>query len=145
VDGVQGVARAAGVRILVEAPALPPITADIDKLTQALVNLLSNAVKFSPPESSIVLALCEQADSVVFSVTDRGPGIAAEDLGKLFQKFQQLEGSATRRSGGTGLGLAITKGIVGEHRGQISVRSEIGKGTTFAFTIPRARQTPAAA
>jgi two-component system sensor histidine kinase VicK len=107
------------------------------------VNLLSNAVKFSPRGSAIVLALREQADSLVFSVADRGPGIAAEDLGKLLQKFQQLEGSATRRIGGTGLGLAITKGIVGEHRGDISVQSEIGKGTTF--TIPRATQTPAAA
>jgi PAS domain S-box-containing protein len=145
VDGVQGVARTAGVEIRIEATAPPSITGDVDKLTQALVNLLSNAVKFSPRGSAIVLAIHEQARAVVFSVTDSGPGIAAEDLGKLFQKFQQLKESATRRTGGTGLGLAITKGIVGEHRGHISVRSEIGKGTTFTFTIPRATQAPAAA
>jgi two-component system phosphate regulon sensor histidine kinase PhoR len=75
---------------------------------------------------------------VVLHVRDRGPGITPENIPRLFQRFQQLDGSGARRVGGTGLGLVITKAIVEQHGGTISVESTIGQGSTFSIALPRA-------
>jgi adenylate cyclase len=80
----------------------------------------------------------DDGSAVSISVSDTGPGIHPDDITRLFQKFQQLDGSGTRRAGGTGLGLAITKGIVEEHGGTIAVESIVGEGTTFTLRLPRA-------
>ena len=139
IESVQQIAEQAGVRFDIDIPhTLPPAMADNDRLTQALVNLLSNAVKFAPPDSVVTVTARERNSDILLSVRDQGQGIPPDDVSRLFQKFQQLDSSSSRRVGGTGLGLAITKAIVEEHGGGISVESTIGEGTTFTVTIPGA-------
>ncbi|MDZ4244043.1 MAG: ATP-binding protein, partial [Candidatus Doudnabacteria bacterium] len=136
---------------------------DENKIGQVLNNLLSNAIKFSLPGGEVMVAaffckksqdLPQQAanfglpwqglkagavcaiDAVVVSVSDSGVGIPAREIGKLFNKFQQLSTAMKSEKKGTGLGLVIVKGVVEAHGGQVGVFSEEGKGTTFYFTIP---------
>jgi len=140
VADVQPIATSAGVRVdATISPDVPAIHADADRIMQALVNLLSNAIKFAPSGTTVTIAAEEEDSFVVITVEDRGQGIAAEDAGRLFQKFQQLDGSVTRRVGGTGLGLAITKAIVEEHGGTIAVDSVVGERTVFRAKVPRVR------
>ncbi len=112
---------------------------DVTKLKQILLNLLSNAIKFTPQgEINIVVRLEPNAAdslSLRFSVSDTGIGIAQEQIGKLFQSFQQADNSITRKYGGTGLGLAISKRLVELMGGAIDVSSEPGRGSTFWFTV----------
>jgi signal transduction histidine kinase/DNA-binding response OmpR family regulator len=118
------------------SPALPELVFDAVRITQVLTNLLSNAIKFSPPGGRIEVS-AESWDSLVrVGVRDQGEGIASTDLPKLFQKFSQIDSSATRKAGGTGLGLVICKGIIEQHGGQITVESTPGQGSTFYFTLP---------
>jgi signal transduction histidine kinase/DNA-binding response OmpR family regulator/CHASE3 domain sensor protein len=139
ISTIQPLARDAGVELRSEVPPdIATVDADADRLTQAAVNLLSNAVKFAPRGSAVVIAAREETHAIVISVADSGPGIHPDDLSRLFQKFQQLDSSGTRRAGGTGLGLAITKGIVEEHGGSVWVESVVGEGTTFFVRLPKA-------
>jgi len=110
---------------------------DEDRLTQVLTNLVSNATKFSPPGGKVrVRVEGTPAGCVRFAVQDQGPGIPAEDIPKLFGRFQQLDGADTRRHEGTGLGLWISKAIVEQHGGTIGVDSRVGEGSTFWFELP---------
>ena len=123
------------VRIEIDCPQpLPQIVGDRDRLDQVVTNLLGNAVKFSPAGGTVTVALRAQPTAVECAVIDRGPGIPPEQLGRIFAKFQQLEGGA--KKGGTGLGLAITQALVHEHRGKIWVESKLGEGSRFVFQIP---------
>jgi len=106
-----------------------------------VTNLLSNAIKFSPPGSRVTVAAQRGNGQAEIRVTDQGRGIAPEDMGKLFKKFQQLDGSNVRSVGGTGLGLAICRGIVEEHGGSITVDSEVGRGATFIVALPLSAPT----
>jgi signal transduction histidine kinase len=117
---------------------LPRITADPMRVSQVLTNLIGNAVKFSPEGTSVIIEVAPQPDGsgLIVSVADQGPGIAAQDLGKLFQKFQQVDSSHTRKEGGTGLGLFISRGIVEGHGGRIYVESDKGRGSRFCFSLP---------
>jgi PAS domain S-box-containing protein len=109
---------------------------DTQRLSQALGNFVSNAIKYSTPGSSITIrAEATAGDTVRFSVTDHGPGIAESELDKLFTQFQQLEPADRRQKPGTGLGLAIAKSIVELHGGRVGVDSELGKGSTFWFEL----------
>ncbi len=119
-------------------PGLAPISADRDRALQVLANLLSNAIKFSEPGQRIELTARQESGSVAFAVRDFGRGIAPEDHQRIFGKFHQIDSSLTRDVGGTGLGLAICKALVEEHGGQIWIESILGKGATFAFTLPLA-------
>lgn len=113
------------------------ITADEMKLKQVLVNLLSNAFKYTPDGGTIAVRTWREAGGEVgFSVEDTGPGIKAEDVPKLFQPFQQLETTLSRKVPGTGLGLNLCKKFVEMHGGRIWVESEVGKGSRFLFVIP---------
>ncbi|HEY6551711.1 MAG TPA: ATP-binding protein, partial [Vicinamibacteria bacterium] len=112
------------------------VLGDGDRLVQVLVNLLSNAVKFSPRGSSVEVTAESVGEAVEVRVADHGRGIPAEAAGRLFQRFQQVEGSDSRQKGGTGLGLAICKAIIEQHGGEIGVSSEPGKGSTFWFRVP---------
>jgi len=119
------------------APVLPPVLVDADRLVQALVNLLSNALKFAPRGSTVTIgAEAPLRGTMRFWVHDCGKGIPPDQLSRLFQKFQQLDSSDTRRVPGTGLGLAITKALVEQHGGRVGVSSTPGAGTTFFFTLP---------
>jgi signal transduction histidine kinase len=139
IDGVQQIGAQAGVMFIDNVPRdLPAVMADADRLTQAVINLLSNAVKFAPPNSTVTVDGHHDEAFVVLHVRDRGPGITPENIPRLFQRFQQLDGSGARRVGGTGLGLVITKAIVEQHGGTISVESTIGQGSTFSIALPRA-------
>jgi len=133
VSGIQGMADEAGVLLSTETdPAAGRIRGDHDRLVQVLTNLLSNAIKVSPTGSRVKVRV-EPASTgrVRMSVTDTGPGIAEEDIPKLFGRFQQIGGS----KGGSGLGLAICRGIVEEHGGRIGVVTHPGEGSTFWFEV----------
>jgi PAS domain S-box-containing protein len=123
------------------APDVPRrVVGDADRLRQVLLNLLGNAVKFTATGSVTVRAVVEQlqgTEAVLrFSVTDTGPGIAAEVADQLFEPFRQADQSTRRRFGGTGLGLSISRRIVELMGGKIGFDSSVGRGATFWFTVP---------
>lgn len=111
------------------------VTCDRTRIREVLLNLLSNAGRFVEVGGVDVLAKIEDSH-VVISVADTGPGIADEDQARLFQPFQQADGSIRRRYGGSGLGLSISKHFVELHGGKMWMESEVGRGTTFYFTLP---------
>ena len=115
--------------------ALPDVMADRDRLIQVFENLVGNATKFAPAGSQVIVGAEARGADVVFWVADNGPGIPADAVAHLFDRFWQLT-RADRR--GAGLGLPIVKGIVEAHGGRVWVDSAPGHGTTFFFTIPAA-------
>ena len=126
-------------------PDMPAGHGDEQKLTQVLLNLVGNAIKFTEiGEVAVNVTAANGAFEV--AVADTGPGIAPDDQERVFEEFRQLDGSSTRTKGGTGLGLAISRKIVELHAGRLWVESELGRGSTFRFTLPvhpRARSAPA--
>jgi signal transduction histidine kinase len=136
-ETVGPLATAAGVT-LVPGEASGRVQGDPDRLVQALTNLVSNAIKFSSAGGQVRIDACREGDHVTFRIEDHGRGIPADRLDAVFDRFQQVDSSDARHKGGTGLGLAITKTIVERHGGQISVSSELGRGSVFTFTIPAA-------
>lgn len=122
---------------LLNPPADTPIMrGDSDRLKQVLLNLVSNGIKYNHEHGFITLAArMMQHQEVHLSVSDTGPGIGAEDLKHLFERFYRVPGSEGK-SEGSGLGLAIAQKIVHEHNGRIEVNSELGKGTTFTVILP---------
>jgi signal transduction histidine kinase len=128
----------AGITLRLEAPPdLNPILIDRDRISQVFDNLLGNAIKFSPRGGTITIAVEDFGDRLRMSVADTGVGIPADKLIKIFDRFYQVDGSATRRFGGAGLGLAIAKRIVEAHGGEIWVESTVGIGSKFSFTLPK--------
>jgi signal transduction histidine kinase len=117
------------------------VLADRGRLRQVLLNLLSNAIKFTPDGGriTVVAAPANGGAAARVAVIDSGIGIAPEDQVKLFQEFVQLDASASRKYEGTGLGLALSRRLIELHGGAIGVESEVGKGSTFWFTLPLAR------
>ena len=111
------------------------IRADERKVKQVLLNLLSNALKFTPEGGRIDVRARVMDDETEVSVTDTGVGIAPEDQAAVFEEFRQV-GAAAKKVEGTGLGLAISRKFIELHGGRIWVRSEVAKGSTFAFTLP---------
>lgn len=115
----------------------PQIVADEDKVDQILTNLLSNAVKYSPEGGKITAEAHDLGDAVSVSVSDQGIGIPPEHLDKVFIRFHRVDNRDTRQAGGTGIGLYLVKHLVDAHRGTVEVKSEVGKGSTFTFTLPK--------
>jgi PAS domain S-box-containing protein len=115
---------------------LPTIIGDAERLRQVISNLLNNAIKFSKKSADVVVETRRVGEDVLFCIRDYGIGISKEDKEKLFKPFSQIDTSMGREHGGTGLGLAIAKGIIQAHNGKIWVESELGKGSTFYFSIP---------
>lgn len=114
------------------------------EMHSALTNLLSNAVRYTPAQGRIALEIERQDDgSVQLSVRDNGPGIAAEHLPRLTERFYRVDGSRSRATGGTGLGLSIVKHICQRHGGQLRIESELGSGSCFSLWWPAARVRPA--
>jgi signal transduction histidine kinase len=116
---------------------LPSVRADPDRLERILTNLLGNALKYSTPGTPIRLTATSGHGEAIVSVVDQGPGIAPADLPHLFERYFRARGDTEHREGlGLGLGLYITRGLVAAHGGRIWVDSEVGKGSTFTFTLP---------
>ncbi len=127
--------------ITLEIPRADPmlkIWADREKIGQVLTNLLSNALKFTAPGGRVTLGAGrdETVNGVYISVTDTGIGIDLTDQEKIFQPFQQVDGTTSRKYSGTGIGLTLAKKLVDLHGGNITVTSEINKGSTFTFILP---------
>ncbi|MEW6592735.1 MAG: HAMP domain-containing sensor histidine kinase [Candidatus Hadarchaeota archaeon] len=114
---------------------LPAVQGDAMRIAQVLTNLLNNAIKFTD-KGGVTLSAKKSGKNVLVEVADTGIGIGRKDVSKLFTKFYQADTSGKRKYGGTGLGLAICKEIVKAHKGDIWVKSKLGKGSTFAFRLP---------
>jgi len=132
-----------GILVEVIAPDEPQLVlADADRIEQVLVNLLDNAIKYSPEGGRVTVAIDDGGpapEMVGVAVRDRGLGIPAEDLPRVFERFYRVDRARARDGGGSGLGLSIAKAIVEAHGGEITLRSEEGQGTTVRFTLPRTR------
>ena len=120
------------------SPAVGEITADERMLKQVLINLLSNAVKFTDEGGSVTLGVRSSEEEITISVADTGIGIAPEDREVIFEEFRQASSDYAQKQEGTGLGLALSKRLVELHGGRIWLESEVGQGSTFSFTLPRA-------
>jgi signal transduction histidine kinase len=133
---VESLAAEKKLALTVEVPAgLPPGRGDERRLSQVLLNLVGNALKFTEAGAVRIGAGLEDGQFLV-SVADTGPGISPADRERIFEAFQQVDSSLTRKKGGTGLGLSIARRIVELHGGRLWVESEPGYGATFSFTVP---------
>jgi len=136
VASVESLAKEKGLRLTVEVvPKLPVGRADERRIVQVLLNLVGNAIKFTDT-GEVAIRVSAVDDAFRASVSDTGPGIPESQYERIFEEFQQVDGSSTRAKGGTGLGLAIAKKIIELHGGRIWVESTIGKGSTFTFSVP---------
>jgi len=138
---LQPVASMKHQSLSVEAASDLSFPADRDRLMRVLSNLVGNALKYTPENGTIVVRATANSDELTVAVSDTGPGIKAEELPHVFDRYFRAKQA---RAEGTGLGLAIAKGIVEGHGGRIWVESKLGEGSTFFFSIPRRRSTPAA-
>jgi signal transduction histidine kinase len=129
-------AQAKRIELASDVPAEFTVDADPSRLRQILLNLVGNAVKFTE-EGTVSVRATPAPNGMRVEVVDTGPGIAQADHAKLFREFSQLENAGPRRHEGTGLGLAIARELVLAHGGEIGVDSELGRGSTFWFTLPR--------
>jgi PAS domain S-box-containing protein len=137
VEQMRQIADERGVTLVSDIrEGLPVIIGDGDRIEQVVVNLLSNALKFTPTGTTVKVVAQRFRGYIRVRVSDQGPGIPADKLGKVFEKFYQLDIKPAHKENSSGLGLAISKAIVEQHGGRISVRSPKGKGTTFSFILP---------
>jgi two-component system phosphate regulon sensor histidine kinase PhoR len=112
------------------------------ELLSAISNLVSNAVRYTPPGGQIHVSWSRDAEQVMLSVKDTGPGIAPEHLPRLSERFYRVDRSRSRETGGTGLGLAITKHVAQRHGGELRIESQLGKGSNFMLVLPISRVEP---
>jgi two-component system phosphate regulon sensor histidine kinase PhoR len=122
-------------------PDLPMIEADRERIHQLLFNLLDNAFRFSPPGGTVTVHAVQSNGWCEVAVEDEGPGIPAEHLGLVFERFYRVDPSRSREDGGTGIGLAIARSVVDAHGGRIWAESDEGGGSTFHFVLPIAAET----
>ncbi|WP_412061788.1 ATP-binding protein [Rubrivirga sp. IMCC45206] len=138
-------AATAGLDLSVRAPASPVVAAvDPAQLETALYNVIANAVKFTPDGGRVAVRVGSDAESAVVVVEDDGPGIAPDDLDRLFDRFYQGDTDAARRGEGTGIGLSLVREIVELHGGAVDVESTVGEGTTVTLRVPRLPDVTAA-
>jgi signal transduction histidine kinase len=120
-----------------ELPGAPVMAfVDVDRLQQVFHNLLENAMRYTPGGGTITVRLAALPGEARMQVTDSGMGIPAPDLPYVFERFFRSDRTRRAYGGGSGLGLSIARWIVDAHKGEISVESEVGKGTTFTVTLP---------
>ncbi|MDI7276736.1 MAG: ATP-binding protein, partial [Anaerolineae bacterium] len=133
---VSGLFEGKGLSLAIDVPlALPSVEADRTRVRQILINLLNNAARFTDQGGVTISARADRRD-VTVSVADTGVGIAEEDIPRVFERFRQFDGAVQRRGGGSGLGLAISKKLVELHGGRMWLKSQLGAGTTFYFSLP---------
>lgn len=124
-----------GVALRLEGAPVSAVHVDLERMESVFQNLVSNAMKFTA-QGEVVVRVWEEESHVHVEVADTGPGIAAQDIAVIFDRFAQADSSGTRRFGGTGIGLALVKEVLELHAGSINVRSEPGKGSTFHVQLP---------
>jgi two-component system sensor histidine kinase VicK len=126
-------------KVIFESTEATFVNADRDKIGQVIHNLISNAIKYSPV-GSVVNVACFRADgNACISVQDHGMGIKADDLPKIFDRYYRVEGQHMHSTSGFGIGLYLCSEIVRRHQGEIWAESEFGKGSTFIFSLPLAK------
>ena len=145
VQALSEVAVARGVALDSQVPGeAVELRFDRERIVQLLTNLVGNALKFTPRGGAVSVTVHETDASVTIEVDDTGPGIPAEELPHVFERFYRGTNTGEARASGSGLGLAIVRSIVEMHGGEIEVASVIGEGTEFRITLPRVRETAAA-
>ncbi|MBI5500713.1 MAG: response regulator [Deltaproteobacteria bacterium] len=138
VISARGAAEAHGIVLEVECPApVEAVHVDPEQLEKVVLNIVGNAIKFTPSGGRIRVRVDETTGFVRVAVADSGEGIPAEHRERIFERFTQVDGSATRRHGGTGIGLALAREIVSLHAGHIDLESEVGRGSTFTVWLPK--------
>ncbi|MCS6820084.1 MAG: ATP-binding protein, partial [Chitinophagales bacterium] len=115
------------------------VEADKSRIAQVLNNLISNAIKYGRENGNVFAGFYIMEDKLLVEISDNGPGIEQHHLGRLFERFYRVDKARSREAGGTGLGLSIVKHIIEAHGEQVHVRSTVGIGTTFSFTLKRSR------
>jgi signal transduction histidine kinase len=138
IETVRLMAEARGITLL-EAPMpedLPPVRADPLRLQQVLWNLLVNAIKFTARFGRIIVRVEREPERCLVSVEDDGAGIPESELPHVFERFRQVDGSATRRHPGMGIGLSLARSLVELHGGAIWAQSRVGQGSRFTFSLP---------
>jgi two-component system phosphate regulon sensor histidine kinase PhoR len=113
------------------------VQADKEKIRQVLINLVDNSIKYGNESGNTKVSFFDMDENILVEVTDNGVGVTQQDIPRLFERFYRTDKGRSREQGGTGLGLAIVKHIIEAHRQTINVRSTIGVGTTFAFTLKK--------
>jgi signal transduction histidine kinase len=139
VEELQEKAKSKKVRLIEQANShLPPVAADKSLITRAILNLIDNAIKYSPEKTSVIISTIMESDFLRVVVEDRGYGIPAAELDKIWQKFYRVARDGhDKEEESTGLGLALVKEAIEQHGGEVVVESEVGQGSKFSFTIPR--------
>jgi len=139
VEAVEYKAKKKGIKLSVSNQSSSVIvTADAAKITQVLTNLLMNSINYGKEGGKTNIRLYDLAENILVEVKDNGKGIAEEHLPRLFERFYRVDKGRSRADGGSGLGLAIVKHIVEAHKQTINVRSTLGEGATFSFTLKKA-------
>ncbi len=122
------------IQLNIENP--PKVAGQKDELVQVFQNLIENALKYGHEGTEVTVTARDNGGAAVVSVRDRGEGIAREHLPRLTERFYRVDTARSRKLGGTGLGLAIVKHIVSRHRGQLTIESQLGSGSTFTVQLP---------
>lgn len=115
------------------------VIGDEFRISQVLINLVNNAIKYGRIGGTVILSFVDFNDRILIEVTDDGPGIGPAELPRIFERFYRIDKSRSRDQGGSGLGLAIVKHIIEAHGQSINAKSEVGKGSTFSFTLQKAK------
>jgi signal transduction histidine kinase len=134
---VQPQAEAKGLSLTVAVPGRLPVRADPERTGQVLRNLLTNAVNYTPRGGRITVAVEEAGEEAEVRVVDTGVGIPPEELPYIFERFYRVDKSRSRATGGTGLGLTIARRLVEAQGGRMRAESQVGRGSTFIFTLPK--------
>ncbi len=136
---IENQAKAKSIILKLDLPLdLPKIRADETRFSQVMINLLDNAIKYSSEGGTATISANAADNLLQIDISDTGIGISEKDLPRIFERFYRVDQARSRELGGTGLGLSIVKHIVSAHGGQVWVKSELGQGSTFSFTIPLA-------
>ncbi|KAA3642290.1 MAG: sensor histidine kinase [Chloroflexi bacterium] len=144
-DSLSALAAPRRVKINVKAEKQAKVLGDADRLTQVLDNVLDNAIRFAPDGSTVSVDVRRDGDEVLCTISDQGPGIPAQQLPLIFERFYRVDTSRNRNLGESGLGLSIVQSLISAHKGRVIAESVEGRGTTITFCLPVADNCPSTA